>query len=179
MESTILKSTYRVMMQPGATRPYQCYRIGCLEKNNELSGYLGYFIKSTQPGFVMNDNSPFLELARSADEAVGWLETCLVQAGVQVKRTFDLRSVAQGEARCPYPQHSAQGGDCQMVVMLAYYGDRGPVSIIAHGHDTRTWFTLVDSVEQPADPCLVVTIRQAVIGALASFVYQEEQAPAS
>jgi hypothetical protein len=34
--------------------------------------------------------------------------------------------------------------DCQMVVLLVYGKENLPVSLVAHGHNGQTWFSLVE-----------------------------------
>ncbi len=120
----------------------------------------------------MNDNSPFLQLPWVCDQAVRWLEAHLVEAGMRVIRSFDLRSARVAEAGCPCPYHGTAQCDCQMVVLLVYLGNRGPVSIIAHGQGQQTWLVVVDTAEQPADPFLVAALNQAVDTALSPYPFQ-------
>jgi hypothetical protein len=49
-----------------------------------------------------------------------------------------------------------------MVVLLVYGDDYQPISLVAHCHDGITWFSLVDTPQQRADPRLERTIRQAL-----------------
>jgi hypothetical protein len=49
-----------------------------------------------------------------------------------------------------------------MVVLLIYGSDRQPVSIVAHGYNGQTWFSVVDTPQQRADPHLETAIRQAL-----------------
>jgi len=124
----------------------------------------------------MDDNSPFLELPWHCDEAVRWLLSCLSQAGMQVRRTFDLRSARAVEVDCPCPHHGTAQCACQMVVILVYQGSLGPISLLAHGHDQQTWITLVDNAEQPADPRLVEALYQVVLPTIPRVTFEENQA---
>jgi hypothetical protein len=81
---------------------------------------------------------------------------------LQVLRTFELQLARLALTECPCPHHGTDQCDCQMVVLLVY-GDRSqPVSLVAHSHDGKTWFSLVDTPQQRADPHLEATIRQAL-----------------
>jgi len=48
------------------------------------------------------------------------------------------------------------------MVVLLVYGSHQPVSIVAHGYNGRTWFSVVDTPQQQADPFLTATIRCAM-----------------
>jgi len=50
-----------------------------------------------------------------------------------------------------------------MVVLLVYGSERQPVSILAHGYNGQTWFSVVDTPQQRADPRLEAAIRQALV----------------
>ena len=111
----------------------------------------------------MNDNSPFLELFQPCDKAVQWLSNRLRSAGMQVVRTFNLQDARPFQAKCPCPHHGTAECNCQMVVLLVYQGKQGPVTVTAHGHDRQTWFALVDTAEQPADPHLAEVLYSLAI----------------
>jgi hypothetical protein len=49
-----------------------------------------------------------------------------------------------------------------MVVLLVYGSDSRPISMLAHSFDGRTWFSLVDTPQQRADPRLETAILQAL-----------------
>lgn len=117
----------------------------------------------------MSDSSPFLILEQPCDDAIDWVARQISSAGLQVVRTFDLLVARQTHASCPCPHHGTEQCDCQMVVLLVY-GSGGykpsesqPVSIVAHGYDGQTWFSVVDTPQQRADPHLEAAIRQALV----------------
>jgi hypothetical protein len=45
---------------------------------------------------------------------------------------------------------------------LVYKIDQGPITIIAHGYNGQTWFSVVDTPQQRADPQLEAIIRRLV-----------------
>lgn len=124
--------------------------------------------------YTMNDSPPFLYLRQPCDEAVAWVFGQISSAGLKVVRTFDLLNARHAHANCPCPHHGTEQCDCQMVVLLVYGNgglktsggdkspDRQPVSLVAHGHNGQTWFSLVDTPQQRANPLLEAAIRQAV-----------------
>jgi hypothetical protein len=81
---------------------------------------------------------------------------------LQVMRTFDLQSTRHDPAECRCPHHGTEQCNCQMVVLLVYGENYQPISLIAYSYDGKTWFSLVDTPQQRADPHLERTIRQAL-----------------
>lgn len=110
----------------------------------------------------MSESYPFLILEQPCDEAIAWITHQVNGAGLQIMRTFDLQAARHEPADCPCPHHGTDQCDCQMVVLLVYGDDHQPVSLVAHSHDGKTWFSLVDTPQQRADPRLEATIRQAL-----------------
>jgi hypothetical protein len=109
-------------------------------------------------GVYMSDNSPFLVLEETCDEAIVWFTEQVDHTGMQVVRTFDLQATRQENPDCPCPHHGSDQCDCQMV-LLVYHPGHQPISIVAHGFDGQTWFSVVDNPQQRADPHLEATIR--------------------
>jgi hypothetical protein len=110
----------------------------------------------------MSDAYPFLILEQPCNEAAAWVIRQVSGAGLQVLRTFDLQDARHDPAECPCPHHGTDRCDCQMVVLLIYGGDYQPVSLVAHSHDGKTWFSLVDTPQQRADPRMQRAILQAL-----------------
>lgn len=115
----------------------------------------------------MSDSSTILILEQPCDEAIDWVASHISGAGLRVVRTFDLHEARykQGidHAICPCPHHGTDQCDCQMVVLLVYGTDRQPVSIVAHGHQGQTWFYVVNTPQQRADPQVEATIRRSLV----------------
>lgn len=110
----------------------------------------------------MSDAYPFLILEQPCNEAATWVIRQVSDAGLQALRTFDLQDARHDPAECPCPHHGTDQCDCQMVVLLIYGSDYQPVSLVAHSHDGKTWFSLVDTPQQRADPRLQRAILQAL-----------------
>jgi hypothetical protein len=109
-------------------------------------------------------NSPaFLFVNKACDEAVAEVMQQLVSANLQVLRTFDLQMSRSAFTECTCPNHGTEKCDCEFVVLLVYRDSLPPTSLIAHGHDGKTWFSLVDSPEQRAAPRSITAIRQALV----------------
>lgn len=104
----------------------------------------------------------FLILEQPCEEAMTWVVRQCSEAGLQVLRTFDLRVARLAHTECPCPHHGTEQCDCQMVVLLVYRDQLQPISLVAHSHGGKTWFSLVDTPQQRADPRLEAAIRQAL-----------------
>ncbi|MGE5221879.1 MAG: hypothetical protein ACM3PY_05555 [Omnitrophica WOR_2 bacterium] len=110
----------------------------------------------------MDDSVLFLVINKTCDEAIQWVWNQLVQVGLQVVRTFDLKVARAAHQDCTCPNHGTELCDCQMVVLLVYAGNRQPLSLVAHGHDDSTWFYVVNTPQQRADQRLETAVRQTL-----------------
>lgn len=110
----------------------------------------------------MIDSCPFLVLTQSCDSAVNWAVRQITESGLEVKLTFDLNTARYDQASCPCLHHGTEACDCQMVILLVYGPDCEPVSLIAHGFNGKTRFSVVDTPLQRANPGLDATIRSAL-----------------
>lgn len=93
---------------------------------------------------MLNQNRPILYLAQPWDDAVPYFVERMRQSGLQVLRTFDLNETRASDANCTCPNHETEKCDCQMVVLLVYGKENQPASLVAHGHNGQTWFSLVE-----------------------------------
>ena len=116
----------------------------------------------------MNQNVQLMTIQANCDEATALVAQLLSGAGLQVVRSFDLRSARMAHAECTCPHHGTAQCTCQFVVLLVYGRSGTPVTLVVHGHDEQTWLSLVDTPQQPADMRLAAEIAQAL--SPASFV---------
>lgn len=116
----------------------------------------------------MNQNVQLVTIQANCEEATTRTVQLLSDAGLQVVRSFDLRSARMAHAECTCPHHGTAQCTCQFVVLLVYGQGGAPVTLVAHGHDGQTWLSLVDTPQQPADMKLAAKIAQAL--SPASFV---------
>jgi hypothetical protein len=106
---------------------------------------------------------PLYSLNKSCEEAIEDLTRRLKEANFQVVRTFDLQTAripVSVERLCACPHHGTKACGCQLVVLLVYAESPTPTSLVVHGHKERTWFELVDTPEQRADPLLKEAFQQ-------------------
>jgi hypothetical protein len=122
--------------------------------------------------------SELLVLQQECDQATQIVAERLAGCGLQVVRSFDLRQAGKlpttgaagtneqlaldPPAGCHCAHHGTEPCDCQMVVMLVYGPTVAPATLVAHGHDGLTWFTLVDTPEQRPSPDLARSIASAL-----------------
>ena len=94
---------------------------------------------------------PFLTIENNFQETVRWTVERLSGAGLEVVETFNLKSAVPALAACGCPYNGTDMCDCQMVVLLIYENGHPPTSMILHGQDRHTWFSIVDSPQQRAN----------------------------
>jgi len=75
------------------------------------------------------------------------MTSMLMEQGLQVERSFDLRTAREAHVGCTCPHHGTERCDCQIVVLLVYGEDDNPATLVAHGRDGRTRFALANHPE--------------------------------
>jgi hypothetical protein len=118
----------------------------------------------------MSDNTSPLAAGLPCDEAVRMLSDRVRLAGLTVVRTFDLQVARHAQTACPCPHHGTQGCDCQMVVLLIYKENHRPVTLVAHGNNGQTWFSVVNTPQQRADPELEALIHRSLASTVPQLV---------
>ena len=106
--------------------------------------------------------SPFLSINHSCDKALQWTREQLLQAGLRPVQTFDLHTARAGLHDCACPNHGTNECDCQMVVLLIYRKAVEPVTLILHGNNGQTWFSIAEDPRQKTDNQLRIAIQQAL-----------------
>jgi hypothetical protein len=91
--------------------------------------------------------SPFLIVERNCDAALQWANQQLLQAGLRTMQTFDLSAARAGAHNCLCPYHGIEQCDCQMVILLVYGSNEGPETLILHGNEGKTWFSLAHTMQ--------------------------------
>jgi hypothetical protein len=114
----------------------------------------------------MMEKAPFLIVEQTYDVAIEQVMEQITKLGLQITQTFDLQQARQAHGNCPCPHHGTEKCDCQLVVILIYGNSPRPATMIAHGHEGRTWFSFVDSPQQHVshsmETLLVRTLRPPV-----------------
>jgi hypothetical protein len=110
----------------------------------------------------MSTSDPLFVINRPFDDVLTWTTRQLSQSGLRLLQTFDLSTARPAPADCPCPQHGTKKCDCQMVILLVYGAKTEPVTLILHGNDGKTWFSLVSNSSQEVDVSTRSSIEQAL-----------------
>ena len=96
-------------------------------------------------GLIINaDSAGFLQAVTSS----------LMQRGLYLVRSFDLRSALANHSGCECPHHGPAECSCQYVVLLIYGNAAEPVVLTIHSQAGRTSARIVRDVAPPLDPQL-------------------------
>ncbi len=89
----------------------------------------------------------------------------LTRRGLQVVRSFDLRTAREAHSDCSCPYHGSTECTCQYVVLLVYDPSGGLAVLTLHGRDHQSRAQIVrDAYNQPEAP-LVELIFAALLEA--------------
>lgn len=104
----------------------------------------------------------FLTVDLPCDMALQAAKKKLAQTGLRALQTFDLHTARHIQQDCPCPNHGTADCDCQMVVLMVYGEMPEPATLILHGSDGQTRFSIADDPSQRADRKLVTSIKEAL-----------------
>ena len=109
------------------------------------------------------EKAPFLIVEQHHNIAIDLVMRQVRSLGFQASMTFYLQNARLAHANCACPHHGTERCDCQLVVILIYGHGPKPATLIAHGHEGKTWFSFVDSFPQHSsqhmETLLLRTIR--------------------
>ncbi|GEM_PF-514678 len=106
---------------------------------------------------------PFLVFDQSCDQVLTLANEQLKRAGFRVVQTFDLQVARLAHPDCPCPHHGATDCNCQMIVLLIYQKKIGPVTLVVHGQDGKTWISLAIPINGHSNQRLETAIRRALV----------------
>ena len=112
----------------------------------------------------------FLTVDIPCDLALQMVKQKLSQAGLRALQTFDLQTARLAQQECACPHHGTEDCDCQMVVLMVYGEtadvstplNTSPVTLILHGNDGQTWFSLADDPYQISNAKLAAEIKHVL-----------------
>ena len=104
----------------------------------------------------------FLTVDLPCNMALQAAKNKLSQAGLRALQTFDLHTARHIQQDCPCPNHGTADCDCQMVVLMVYGETPEPATLILHGSDGKTRFSIAEDPSQRADRKLIATIKQSL-----------------
>lgn len=110
-------------------------------------------------------NTPsFLIVDLPCDVALQTAKKKLSQANLRALQTFDLHATRARHTQqdCPCPNHGTAECDCQMVVLMVYGETAEPATLILHGSDGQTRFSIADDSSQRVDKKLIFSIKEAL-----------------
>lgn len=84
----------------------------------------------------------FLIVEMGCDQVLPIIIKNLSQRGLKVLPTFNLHSIRSNQQGYPCPHHGTEQCDCQMVVLLIYENRGEPITLLLHGSDGRTKFSI-------------------------------------
>src|SRR5215208_2603500 len=102
---------------------------------------------------------PFLSIDSSCEEALKLTGKQLSEASLRVVQTFDLHIARFAPYDCSCPNHGMEECDCQLVVLLIYGEALEPATLILHGNDGKTWFSMTEGPLHHVDKNLTLRIR--------------------
>jgi hypothetical protein len=87
----------------------------------------------------------------------------MTRHGLQVIRSFDLRTTRAVQTGCVCPYHGTVDCTCQYVVLLVY-GETGvPATVLIHGRDAQAHLRIVRDASQRPGARLVEQIMEALL----------------
>ena len=104
----------------------------------------------------------FLTVDLPCETALQAAKKNLSQSGLRALQTFDLHTARHTQHDCPCPNHGTADCDCQMVVLMIYGETPEPATLILHGSNGQTRFSIADDPSQRADRRLVASIKEAL-----------------
>lgn len=108
------------------------------------------------------NTSLFLSVNQPCEETLQWTKKQLSQANLHPVQTFDLHVARAGLHDCSCPNHGTDECDCQMVILLVYGKSAEPITLILHGNDGQTWFSISDNPRERSDITLLKEIQKAL-----------------
>lgn len=111
----------------------------------------------------MNQTTHLLTMKLDCEEAVTRVVQRLSNDGLEVVRSFNLQTARSAHTNCTCPYHGTALCDCQMVVLLVYDRQGQPITLVAHGQDGRTHFSLVEVPQEDQQEHVKTAILDALV----------------
>jgi len=100
--------------------------------------------------------------ATNHEAAISWIKQELLSFGLIVKPSFDLRTAKLAHTECACPHHDSKQCDCQIVVLLVYDENDGPISLIVHCQDRNTNLSMMNTPNVSEEPTLAGKVIHAL-----------------
>lgn len=109
---------------------------------------------------------PFLALEQPGEIVQAWVTQQLTAAGFRLVQTFDLQVARLAHEGCECPHHGTNACDCQLVVLLVYYKQEEPSTLVIHSRDHSTWISIAGPAAERADMRPEHAIERTILGRL-------------
>lgn len=106
---------------------------------------------------------PFLVCDQPCDQVLTLVNEQLKRAGFRVLQTFDLQVARLTHPDSPCPHHGATDCNCQIIVLLLYQKKIGPVTLVVHGQDGKTWISLAIPINGHGNQRLEAAIQRSLV----------------
>ncbi len=110
----------------------------------------------------MSQTKKLLTMPQECEAAVEQIIERLKSDGLQVIRSFDLKTARMAHTECTCPHHGTEQCDCQMVVLLVYEGTEQPITMVAHDFEGKTHISIEYSPPPESNRVLEAAILQAL-----------------
>jgi len=110
----------------------------------------------------MSQTKQLLTIPLEWEAAVAQLIRRLKAEGLQVIRSFDLKTARMAHTECACPHHGTEECDCQMVVLLVYEGMGQPITMVAHDFEGKTQISIEYSPPPESNRLLEAAILQTL-----------------
>jgi hypothetical protein len=110
----------------------------------------------------MSQTKQLLTIPQECEAAVAQIIERLKSDGLQVIRSFDLKTARMAHTECTCPHHGTEQCDCQMVVLLVYEGTGQPITMVAHDFEGKTHISIEYSPPPDSNRLLEAAILQAL-----------------
>jgi hypothetical protein len=91
---------------------------------------------------AMSQKFHLTSFAANHEAAISWVNQQLTATGLVVKPSFDLQIAKSAHPDCNCPHHGTSKCDCQIVVLLVYSDQEGPISLVLHSQDGKTYLSM-------------------------------------
>jgi hypothetical protein len=110
----------------------------------------------------MSQITPLHTFASPHQTVISWITQRLTLLGLVVRSSFDLQVAKSVHLGCDCPHHGTEQCDCQIVVLLVYDQDEGPVSLVVHSQDGTTILSMANQLSVLDDKTLAGKIDHAL-----------------
>jgi len=92
--------------------------------------------------------------ATGHEAVIDWISQQLSKLDLVVKPSFDLQTAKSAHTDCTCPHHGISQCDCQIVVLLVYYQDQAPISLVVHSQDGYSYLSMAAMPDESGDKSL-------------------------